>query len=294
MKQRVRQLSAFAVALAVLVLLPAAASAQWVSGAGTQTTSDSVGIGVTPGVPLEIQKNGQLLSPNFYFNFRTGDNVTGRGFLLGYDSTIPTSIGVIAPSGVSGQLSFWNHNGSTWGERMRMDNLGNLVIGATSADAKLYVNGNAHFLGNATVEGNIAAKYQDVAEWVPASWQIPPGSVVILDDSQANHVRTSSTPYDTRVVGVVSEKPGLILGEPGADRVMVATAGRIRLRADATRSAIRVGDLLVTSDCEGVAMVSQPVDIGGIKIHRPGTIIGKALEPLPSGTGEILVLLTLQ
>jgi hypothetical protein len=50
----------------------------------------------------------------------------------------------------------------------------------------------------------------------------------------------------------------------------------------------------VTSDVEGVAMRSEPVEIGGRKMHAPGTIIGKALEPLASGTGEILVLLSLQ
>jgi hypothetical protein len=31
-----------------------------------------------------------------------------------------------------------------------------------------------------------------------------------------------------------------------------------------------------------------------VAFHRPGTILGKALESLASGTGEILVLLTLQ
>lgn len=36
------------------------------------------------------------------------------------------------------------------------------------------------------------------------------------------------------------------------------------------------------------------VELGCVKIHCPGTIIGKALEPLASGTGEILVLLSLQ
>jgi hypothetical protein len=75
---------------------------------------------------------------------------------------------------------------------------------------------------------------------------------------------------------------------------MVATTGRVRVRVDATRVPIRVGDLLVTSDKEGVAMRSMPVDLGGTPIHRPGTLIGKALEPLASGTGEILVLLSLQ
>jgi hypothetical protein len=75
---------------------------------------------------------------------------------------------------------------------------------------------------------------------------------------------------------------------------MVATTGRVRVKVDATRGPIRVGDLLVTSDKEGVAMKSEPVDLGGIKMHRPGTIIGKALEPLDNGVGEILVLLSLQ
>ena len=43
-----------------------------------------------------------------------------------------------------------------------------------------------------------------------------------------------------------------------------------------------------------MAMKSEPLDLGGAKIHRPGTLIGKALEPLAKGTGEILVLLSLQ
>jgi hypothetical protein len=44
----------------------------------------------------------------------------------------------------------------------------------------------------------------------------------------------------------------------------------------------------------GVAMRSEPVSIGGVAMHRPGTLIGKALESLDKGTGEILVLLSLQ
>jgi hypothetical protein len=68
----------------------------------------------------------------------------------------------------------------------------------------------------------------------------------------------------------------------------------VKVKVDATRGPVHVGDLLVTSDVEGVAMRSVEVDLGGVKIHRPGTIIGKALETLESGTDEILVLLSLQ
>lgn len=62
----------------------------------------------------------------------------------------------------------------------------------------------------------------------------------------------------------------------------------------ATNGPIEIGDLLVTTAREGFAMKSLPVEIGGVRIHRPGTLIGKALEPLAQGTGEILVLLSLQ
>jgi hypothetical protein len=41
-------------------------------------------------------------------------------------------------------------------------------------------------------------------------------------------------------------------------------------------------------------MKSLPIEVGGVRMHRPGTLIGKALEPLAGGTGEILVLLSLQ
>jgi hypothetical protein len=41
-------------------------------------------------------------------------------------------------------------------------------------------------------------------------------------------------------------------------------------------------------------MKSEPVKVGGRLMHMPGTLIGKALEPLAKGRGEILVLLSLQ
>ena len=86
----------------------------------------------------------------------------------------------------------------------------------------------------------------------------------------------------------------MILGEGGEGKVKVATSGRVRVKVDATRAPICVGDLLVTSDKEGIAMKSEPLNLGGTPIHRPGTLIGKALQPLEKGVGEILVLLSLQ
>lgn len=179
--------------------------------------------------------------------------------------------------------------------------IGLMVKGASGQAANLQEWRNAAGTAVATVSAagtitatNIVAQYQDVAEWVPASRAIPAGTVVILDTERSNHVLPSSREYDTRVAGVVSARPGVILGEGGAGKVMVATTGRVRVKVDATNAPIRVGDLLVTSYKEGIAMRSQPLDLGGTPIHRPGTLIGKALEPLAKGVGEILVLLSLQ
>jgi len=167
---------------------------------------------------------------------------------------------------------------------------GGVTIGTNPADTttRLTVNGAID------VKGNIAAKYQDVAEWVPAFGHPQPGTVVVLSQEANNHVAASNTAYDTRVAGVVSSDPGVILGEEAENKVKVATTGRVRVKVDATASPIKIGDLLVTSDKPGVAMKSLPVEVAGIKMHRPGTVVGKALEPLASGTGEILVLLSLQ
>ncbi|MDX6403189.1 MAG: hypothetical protein QOH70_644 [Blastocatellia bacterium] len=171
---------------------------------------------------------------------------------------------------------------------------GNVGIGTSSPTSKLHVIGDGNVTGNLTVGGNIAAKYQDVAEWVPSSEQIPSGTVVVLDPTKSNQVISSTQAYDTRVAGVVSEQPGIALGESGAGKVLVATTGRVRVRVDATKSPIHIGDLLVTSEVSGAAMKSEPIKVGGRLMHMPGTLIGKALEPLEKGSGKILVLLSLQ
>jgi hypothetical protein len=167
---------------------------------------------------------------------------------------------------------------------------GSIGIGTSTPDSTKKL----HIAGDVRIDGNIAAKYQDVAEWVTSPKAMPAGTVVILHPEQTNQVLPSVKAYDTRVAGVVSEMPGLLLGEAGEGKVKVATTGRVKVKVDATKKSIQVGDLLVTSDKEGVAMKSEPLDLGGVPIHRPGTLIGKALEPLSEGEGEILVLLSLQ
>jgi len=167
------------------------------------------------------------------------------------------------------------------------NNTGGVVEMVRISETSMHVSG-------ALTAANISATYQDVAEWVPTTQKLAPGTVVVLDAKAANHVVASTSPYDTTVAGVVSPQPGLILGVAGPSKAMIATTGRVKVRVDATQGPIAIGDLLVTGDKPGVAMKSKPVDLGGIAMHRPGTLIGKALEALDGGEGEILVLLSLQ
>jgi len=225
--------------------------------------------------------------------------VGGRGYVASQDAY---AIGVSNNSG-----AFWlgatnvatpdlllSNNVGT--ERVRVTDAGRVGVGTSAPSTALHVVGDLTLTGSGNIiaSGNIAAKYQDVAEWVPTRHILPVGTVVVLDTELSNHVMSSSKAYDTKVAGVISEKPGVILGEAGEGKVMVATTGRVRVKVDATKGPIQVGDLLVTSTEEGIAMRSEPLDLAGTKIHRPGTIIGKALEPLAKGKGEILVLLSMQ
>lgn len=170
-----------------------------------------------------------------------------------------------------------------------IDGAGHVGIGMSPGSGySLDVNGSIH------ATQVIGATYQDVAEWVPTTAKMSPGTVVVVQRGATNTVMPSVSAYATSVAGVVSEKPGVILGESSESKAMIATTGRVKVHVDASSGAIEAGDLLVTSGKPGMAMKSQPVDLGSVKIHRPGTLIGKALESLPSGEGDILVLLSLQ
>jgi hypothetical protein len=120
---------------------------------------------------------------------------------------------------------------------------------APNTQYKLDVNGNTNVTGAISTTGAITAggaitgatvnaTYQDVAEWVPSSQKLSAGTVVVLDTSKTNHVLASTSSYDTGVAGVISDNPGVILGQGGDDKVKVATTGRVKVRVDATRSPI--------------------------------------------------------
>lgn len=267
------------------------------TGGALAFQASNAGPNADPGINMRHSR-GEVAAPTATIS---GDRL-GQILAQGYDGTSWLTAGAIhvfaeGTPGITipGSLRFLTSSSTATDiERMRLDSNGNVGIGTTNPTSKLHVAGDAKITGNLTTDGNIAAKYQDVAEWVRSPSSLAPGTVVVIDPVENNRVLPSSQSYDTRVAGVVSSQPGIILGEAGADKAKVAHSGRVKVKVDAQYGPVEVGDLLVSSATSGYAMVSKPIDFNGVSLHRPGTIVGKALEPLKEGQGEILVLLTLQ
>jgi hypothetical protein len=238
-------------------------------------------VGPSTSIPTTYN-NGEVatfIAPNDSFNavsIAKGGVTNPQGLTIGVNQASLYSEIQSAQMGVTTNNLILNRQG------------GNVGIGTANPTKRLTVNGDIE------VSGNINAKYQDVAEWVQSRQKLSAGTVVILDPEKSNQVIASTEAYDTRVAGVISEQPGVLLGEGGEGKVKVATTGRVKVKVDASKGAIKIGDLLVTSDKEGVAMKSEPIMMQGRRMHAPGTIIGKALEALSGGVGEIQVLLSLQ
>ncbi len=265
---------------------------QWNNGGSNSISysSGNVGIGTTNPAYGKLQVNKIIRIDDDSGSAAGSDTLAAApGLYLGTSAG-----GAMFQFNAGGGIDLWQFNNAAWGRTVTYTKGGNVGIGNPSPSTKLHVQGDGRFTGNLTVDGNIAAKYQDVAEWVSSSEQVPSGTVVVLDTTKSNQVISSTQSYDTRVAGVVSAQPGIALGESGKGKVLVATTGRVLVKVDATNGPIHIGDLLVTSDIPGVAMKSEPISIGNRKFHTPGTLIGKALEPLEKGSGKILVLLSLQ
>ena len=105
------------------------------------------------------------------------------------------------------------------------------------------------------------------------------GDVVILDPERPGMLRRADSPADPAVVGIVARDA---VEDGDTWTASLHDSQFATLKVDAGYGAIRAGDLLTTSPTPGHAMVTlAPI---------PGTVVGKAIEPLDAGTGRIKVL----
>jgi hypothetical protein len=165
--------------------------------------------------------------------------------------------------------------------------------------------------GDVTADGTISGGGADFAEMMAVSagaTTVQPGDVLVIDPRNPQSAVKSSKPQSTLVAGIYSTKPGFLASERDWDRpgredeevapysledvatqfneVPLAVVGIVPCKVSAENGAINPGDLLVTSATPGHAMRDED--------PKTGTVVGKALESLPAGTGLIKVLVTLQ
>jgi hypothetical protein len=122
----------------------------------------------------------------------------------------------------------------------------------------------------------------DLAELYESSEALEAGDVVSADLNNDKMIVKSNSAYGKEVLGVVSTKPGIILGGWGAEpnQFPVALAGRVPVKVSTENGPIKIGDKLTSSNTPGVAM----------KATEAGAIIGLALEPYNGvGVGKITV-----
>jgi hypothetical protein len=112
-----------------------------------------------------------------------------------------------------------------------------------------------------------------IAIVAPVGEPVEAADVLVAESSGL--LMRGTTAADRSVVGIAA-------GEPATGQVSIVVLGFAACRVDASYGAIRAGDLLTTSPTPGRAMRADEA--------IPGTILGKALEPLPSGVGTIRVL----
>ncbi len=108
------------------------------------------------------------------------------------------------------------------------------------------------------------------------------GDIVSLTGDGVSQIRKSTKAYDTKSLGIVSTKPGLVIGEADGEgkSVIVGLSGRVPVKISTKNGDIRPGDYITTSDIPGV----------GMKATRAGHAIGKALTGFAGGSeGTVMV-----
>jgi len=193
-------------------------------------------------------------------------------------------------SGASTALELTGNTASNNNKNFLIMTDGNVGIGTREPKAKLHVAGSIVVDDDVILEGADCAEDFDVD---PAS-TVEPGTVMVIEPGR--RLRHCSHSYDTRAAGIVSGagslRPGIVLGRQrsgGTGRtVPLALTGTVYCNVDATSEAIEVGDLLTTSPTAGHAMRA------GDASRSFGAVVGKALERLTAGLGQIPVLVALQ
>ena len=153
-----------------------------------------------------------------------------------------------------------------------------IVGNITPTTTTTYNLGSADKQWNIVYGTSVSAQYADLAELYTSDQEYNPGTVVIF--GQDTEVTISNQANDRRVAGIVTTNPAYLMNSTGSG-IGIALQGRVPCNVIGT---VMRGDMMVTSDIPGVAMVNNN--------PNPGTVLGKALSNYNSsevGVIEVVV-----
>lgn len=234
----------------------------------------------------------------------------GQAGFFGINNTDNESVALYVTTNSKGNALIARNTGTTgWGGVYGHSETGVGVFGEGWSYG-LYSQGHLYVDGNSTVTGSKSGYVVDVAQ-NDDTVSLEAGDVVVisgvgepvLGEIPVIEVRRAAVGETSAVVGVVDQHftPALdgvtpagvaevtydnAAIAPGEYLTVVTLGSYAAIKVDASYGAIAPGDLLVASPNPGYAMRAVS--------PQPGTIIGKALDGLPSGTGVIPVIVTLQ
>ena len=200
------------------------------------------------------------------------DGVELRG-----DLTVDSAKRVVQVRGLEGRQSSARRDGAL---HINARSGGEVVVGKESVGRGMQVHGAVDAKQLNAGAGN------SLAQVFSSSGDLQAADVVRVNDdgTKVQRVRKAA---DVRIIGVVTDSPGVLLGGPQrSGTVAVALQGVVPCRVEADAHPIVAGDLLIASRTVGHARRADPE-----QAPAPGTVLGKALAPLAKGQGVIPVLL---
>ena len=207
------------------------------------------------------------------FTTNVGDitGVTAGSGLTGGGTSGAVTLNVIGGDGISANAN-----------DIAVDLSDTAIFTSTNTANKAVVrDGSGNFAANIITGTATQAQYADLAEKYEADAEYEPGTVLVIGGEK--EVTVTDEPGSHAVVGVVSTDPAYLMNSE-AEGVAIALRGRIPCKV---AGVCRKGDVLVTSDVPGHAMVA----IAPTKLS-PLQIVGRALahktEAAP-GLVEIIV-----
>jgi hypothetical protein len=239
-----------------------------------------------------------------------------RGYRDGLGAGVMgTTYGASGGSGTIGDsesfVGVWAESGSDYGLHAQTgaasnnygvytpDNIWSLNYHLSGAIMHLAQNGGSEPLepGDVVAFSGVAAPLEEGGPPVIQVTRATPANSAAVAGVAYRRFNIKTVTDERSPFGSDSEEPRQVTLEgpvPPGEYLLVVIQGPALVRASKSGGAIRPGDLLSASGLDGYAAKAPEVTVEGVQVPIPGTVFGKALQPLDADRDLIYVFVTLQ